>query len=112
MADAHVQALESGTPGKEYIAGGENAPQMRAFELLRQARGTPLPRRIPAPAARLIALAEDRVASWWRPPVVTRGTVKILLRDWPLDSRCSVQLLSYRLTPLAEGIKRLLESGL
>ena len=108
VAEAHVQALESGEPGEEYMAGGENLPQMRAFELLRDARGTALPRRIPAPLAQGLAAWEDTVAARWRPPRLTRGTVRILLRDWPLDNARSIQELSYRITPFDEGIKRLL----
>jgi nucleoside-diphosphate-sugar epimerase len=108
VAEAHVRALESGEPGEEYMAGGENLPQMRAFELLRAARGTRLPRRIPAPLAQTLAAWEETVAARWRPPRLTRGTVRILLRDWPLDNARSIQKLSYRITPFNEGIKRLL----
>ena len=108
VAEAHVQALERGEPGAEYMAGGENLPQMRAFELLRAARGTPLPRRIPGPLAQLLAGWEESVAARSRPPRLTRGTVRILLRDWPLDNARSIQKLSYRITPFAEGITRLL----
>jgi nucleoside-diphosphate-sugar epimerase len=108
VAAAHVQALESGEPGEEYMAGGENLPQMRAFELLRAARGTPLPRRIPGPVAQVLAAWEERAAARSRPPRLTRGTVRILLHDWPLDNARSIQKLSYRITPFNAGIKRLL----
>ena len=112
VAEAHVRALESGETGAEYCAGGENVPQMRAFELLRAARGTPLPRRIPGLLARLAAAWAETVAGRGRPPKVTRGTVRILLRDWPLNNARSIQELSYRVTPLEEGLKRLLAGGL
>jgi nucleoside-diphosphate-sugar epimerase len=36
VADAHVRAMEAGQPGADYSAGGENAPQVRAFEILRE----------------------------------------------------------------------------
>jgi nucleoside-diphosphate-sugar epimerase len=108
VAEAHVRALESGEPGEEYMAGGENVPQMRAFELLRASRGTRLPRRIPGPLAHLVAAWEEQVAARTRPPRVTRGTVRILLRDWPLDNARSIQELSYRITPFDQGINRLL----
>jgi nucleoside-diphosphate-sugar epimerase len=108
VAEAHVQALDSGEPGQEYMAGGENLPQMRAFELLRAARGTPLPRRIPGPLAQMLAAWEETVAARSRPPRLTRGTVRILLRDWPLDNARSIQKLSYRITPFNEGVERLL----
>ena len=36
------------------------------------------------------------------------GTVRILLRDWPLDNARSIQKLSYRITRFDQGINRLL----
>lgn len=110
VADAHVSALQRGAVGEEYVLGGENAPQIRIFELLHETSGTPLPRRI----SRLAALA----GAWWeersareRAPRLTRGTVKILHLDWPLDSARSVDKLSYRITPLSAGISRLIQGS-
>jgi nucleoside-diphosphate-sugar epimerase len=108
VAEAHVRALEIGEPGAEYMAGGENLPQMRAFELLRVARGTGLPRRVPDPLAQVLAAWEETFAARWRPPRFTRGTVRILLGDWPLDNARTSQELSYRVTPFDEGITSLL----
>lgn len=108
VAELHVRALESGVNGEEYVAGGENVAQMRAFELLHSARGTPLPRRIPGTLAKLVAAWQETVAPRGRSPKLTRGAVKILLRDWPLDNARSIQKLSYRITPLDEGINRVL----
>ena len=109
VADAHVSALEAGVAGEEYVLGGENAPQGRIFALLQQATGTPLPRRIPGPVAMVGAWFEERRAPR-RPPRLTRGTVKILQHDWPLDSARSVEKLSYRMTPLSTGISRVLDA--
>ena len=53
VADAHVRAMERGDPGDDYIAGGENAAQERAFEIVRDLTGAPLPRRIPTVLAHL-----------------------------------------------------------
>ena len=109
VAEAHVRALEIGETGDEYSAGGENVPANAArSSCSARRRGTPLPRRIPGPLAHLVAAWEETVAARRRPPRVTRGTVRILLRDWPLDNARSIQELSYRITPLDEGIKRLL----
>src|SRR4030095_14624200 len=36
VADAHVRATAQGEPGADYTAGGENAPQVRAFEIVRE----------------------------------------------------------------------------
>jgi nucleoside-diphosphate-sugar epimerase len=109
VADAHVQAIERGAIGGEYSLGGENAPQMRVFEIVRDVTGRALPRRIPAAAAWAAALLEEaRARVTGRPPRLTRGAVRILRHDWSLNSERSLSELSYRITPLAEGIRALL----
>ena len=105
VAGAHVTAIETAHAQGEYTLGGENAPQMRAFEIARQQTGVALPRRIPAALAYAgAAMAEARTRVTGRPPIVTRGAVEIFLHDWPMNSDRSIRELSYRITPLAEGI--------
>ena len=108
VADAHVRAMVAGQPGADYTAGGENAPQVRAFEVLRELTGRPLPRRIPAPVAFLLGLADEIRARAGTTPRLTRGTARILAHDWPLDSGRTSNELSYRMTPLATGIRAML----
>ena len=111
VADAHVAALERGRPGAEYKLGGVNAAQMRVFEILRELIGTPLPRRIPFGVAHVIAVAEElRSAIFKRPPLLTRGVVEIFRHDWSMDSAESARELGYRVTPLEEGVKRILST--
>jgi farnesol dehydrogenase len=108
VADAHVAAVERGPSGAEYRLGGVNASQMRVFEILRDLVGTRLPRRIPYGVATLIAVAEEaRSAIFKRPPLLTRGIVEIFRHDWSLDSADSARDLGYRVTPLEEGVKRM-----
>jgi len=109
VAAAHVAALTRGEPGREYVVGGENAPQMRLFEILGRLRGTPLPRRIPFGVATALAWLQEAMASVsGRPPLVTRGAVEIFRHDWPLDSRPSIDALGYAITPLEQGLRALL----
>jgi nucleoside-diphosphate-sugar epimerase len=110
VAAAHVSALEGAVPGDEYILGGENLPQRRIFDWLRDAKGTSMPRRIPYPVAMLAGLVEE-LAAGRRPPRLTRGTVRILNHDWPQDSRRSLEELSYRVTPLSTGLDRAFSGG-
>ena len=112
VANAHVTAMERGRPGAEFMLGGENAPQVRAFEILEQLTGRKRPRNIPYSAAIAAALFEEvRAAAGSRPPQLTRGAVAIFRHDWPLDSRTSIAELDYRITPLDSGIRTLLRSG-
>jgi farnesol dehydrogenase len=108
VADAHVSALEVNRPG-DYALGGENAPQMRIFEIVRDLTGRSLPRRIPNAIATPAALIHEwRAALAGVPPLLTRGVVKILNHDWPLESGASIERLRYRVTPLSEGLRALL----
>jgi dihydroflavonol-4-reductase len=110
VAAAHVAALRVGTPGTRYLLGGEDAPQMRVFDIVRRLTGRPQPRRIPGWLASPAALADELMASWFgRPPLLTTGTLEILLRDWPLGHARAADELGYRVTPLEDGVARLVK---
>jgi len=107
VARAHVAALERGRPGGRYRLGGENQPQMRVFELVRTLTGRALPRRIPAwMAVGIGAVEEFRASLTGRPPLLTAGTVRVLTQDWTMDSSVAEDELGYSVTPLEDGIAR------
>jgi NAD+-dependent farnesol dehydrogenase len=107
VAEGHVAALERGRVGERYLLCGENARQMRVFEIVRDLTGTPLPRRIPVAAAWAFAAVEQgRAALTGRAPQLTIGTVGVLNRDWSFPSELARRELGYRVRPLAEGLVR------
>jgi farnesol dehydrogenase len=111
VAAGHCAALERGAPGGRYALGGENAPQQRVFEIVRQITGRRPPPRIPFPVAELLGAAEElRVAVFGGTPLVTRGAVEIFRHDWSLDSSDAVRDLGYTMTPLIDGIGRTVAS--
>jgi farnesol dehydrogenase len=111
VAAAHAEAIARGSMGARYDLGGENAPQIRPFEIANRATGLRLPRRIPPAVARLVgAVEEGRAWLTGKSPLLTRGTVEILTRDWPLGCDRAVAELGFRVTPLQIGISRLLET--
>jgi len=111
VAAGHCEALERGRAGGRYMLGGENAPQRRVFEIVQQLTGRRPPPRIPYPVADLLGAAEElRVRCFGGTPLITRGAVDIFRHDWSLDSSESVRELGYPLTPLADGIRRTLDS--
>lgn len=111
VAAGHCAALERGRVGGRYLLGGENAPQQRVFEILQQLTGRRPPLRIPFPVADLMGAAEEwRVRLFGGTPLITRGAVEIFRHDWSLDSSEAVRDLAYTMTPLADGVRRTLES--
>lgn len=111
VAGGHCAAVERGTAGARYLLGGENAPQRRAFELVEAATGRRPPMRLPFPAAMMLGAAEElRVTLFGGTPLVTRGAVEIFRHDWSLDSGTAARELGYTMTPLADGVRRLLAS--
>jgi nucleoside-diphosphate-sugar epimerase len=111
VADAHVTVLSRTLTGREYTLGGVNAPQMRVFEILRDLTGAGLPRRIPFAAASMIGwIEEQRARVTGRPPMITRGAVKIFRYDWTLNSLRSVDELSYRIVPLETGLRSMVSA--
>jgi NAD+-dependent farnesol dehydrogenase len=111
VAAGHCAALERGALGGRYALGGENAPQRRVFEIVRQITGRRPPPRIPFPVATMLGAAEElRVSVFGGTPLVTRGAVEIFRHDWSLDSSEAVRDLGYTMTPLADGIARTIAS--
>jgi farnesol dehydrogenase len=111
VAAGHCAALERGAIGARYALGGENAPQRRAFEIVEQLTGRRPPMRLPFPLASALGAVEElRVALFGGLPLATRGAVDIFRHDWSLDSSEAVHDLGYTMTPLADGVRRVVAS--
>jgi farnesol dehydrogenase len=107
VARGYVEALERGRVGSHYQLGGENVPQIRVFEIVRDLTRRSLPWTIPYVAAETIGRIEEiRARLTGATPLLTRRTVDIFRHDWPLDSTDAIRDLDYQITPLADGIAR------
>jgi NAD+-dependent farnesol dehydrogenase len=107
VARGYVEALERGRVGSHYRLGGENVPQIRVFEIVRELTRRSLPWTIPYVAAEAIGQVEEfRARLTGATPLLTRRTVDIFRHDWPLDSSDAIRDLDYRITPLTDGIAR------
>ena len=110
VADAHVSAVERPEVRGEFVLGGENAPQRRIFEIVRQRTGRRLPRQIPWPLAVTAAAGYEFASKWTRrPPLLTRETVQIFRYDWSLNSSRSVAELNHRIRSLEAGLSTVIE---
>jgi farnesol dehydrogenase len=111
VARGYVEALERGRTGTQYRLGGENVPQIRVFEILRQLTGRALPWRMPYSVAGAIGTIDEwRARITGATPMLTRGTVNIFRHDWALDSSDAIRDLDYRITPLNDGIERVVQA--
>jgi farnesol dehydrogenase len=111
VAAGHCAVLERGRAGARYILGGDNAPQSRVFEVVHELTGRRPPRRIPFPVADALGAIEQlRVTLAGGVPLITRGAVEIFRHDWSLDSTDAIRELGYTITPLADGVRRTVES--
>jgi NAD+-dependent farnesol dehydrogenase len=111
VAAGHCAALESGTIGARYALGGENATQIRLFDVVRAITGRRRPWRIPFGVATALGAAEElRVGLLGGTPLVTRGVVDIFRHDWSLDSSLAIREIGYSMTPLTEGVRRTVAS--
>jgi farnesol dehydrogenase len=111
VAAAHEAALRVGVPGRRYLLGGEDAPQMRVFDIVQAITGRRRPRRIPDWVAAPAALLDELKASWFGlAPLLTTGTLEILMRDWPLGHALAADELGYRVTPLEDGVGRMVRA--
>lgn len=108
VALGHALALEKGRAGERYFLCGENASLKDLFAALQQAANVAPPRiHIPYPVAsalgRLLWLWADVTG---HPPLLTHGVVDVFKQHWAYTSQKAERELGYRITPLAEGIRR------
>ena len=111
VARAHVVALTRGDPRRDYVVGGENAPQRAIFDFLARVRGLPLPRRIPYSVATAAGVRRRSARrDLHREPLLTRGVVEIFRHDWSMDSTRHAPSSAFTITPLDSGLERTLAS--
>lgn len=108
----HIQAMDQGRSGENYLLGGEDATYKELFELIGELTGR---RRklIPIPLSILLG------ASWCMvkvarltgtKPLITPDWTKKLLLNWSVSSQKAANELGYTITPLQEGLTRTLQS--
>ena len=107
---AHLAALEKGSPGQEYVLGGDNRSLNEFFRVLAELTGVRHKvRHLPFAAGKLVGAIEvARARLTGRAPQLTPGVVEIFKHDWVYSSSQAQRELGYRVTPLDEGLKKTL----
>ena len=111
VVEGHLLALERAPLGARYILGGENVTYRELYSLLSQLTGVRAPRRhLPFWLMGLMGRAlryQARLTG--REPFITDEVIEIYRHDWAYSSARAVAELGYRITPLAEGLRRTID---
>ncbi len=110
VVEGHILAMEKGKPGEKYILGGTNASYNEFFETLINVSQKKyflfkLPLFFMVATSNLMILMPKLFG---KPPLITPAIVRRLLYNWYVTSNKAVNKLGYKITPLAEGMKKTL----
>jgi len=107
-----VKILESDPPSSRYILGGDNRSGDDFYRALHFASGISPPRiRIPHALALATGYGEYLLAELTgrRPTLLTHEVARVYRRSWAYDSSRALREIGYRITPLEEGLTRMVE---
>ena len=102
-------AFQKAEFGSRYILGGENRTVRELFTLVEKTSGVAPPKRkIPYAVAAMVGKAQRfRAYVTGREPEITDQEVGIYRHEWAYSSERAVRDLGYRMTPLEEGVARM-----
>ena len=107
-----VRLVESTPPSHRYILGGDNRTGAEFHEALFEASGKRPPRvTMPLALAKAAGYGEWLLAEALgrEPTLLTHQVADIYARAWAYDSSLAERELGYRVTPLRDGLRRLVE---
>lgn len=108
-AEGHLLAFHKAEFGSRYILGGDNRTVRELMTLVERASGVPSPRRqIPYAVAGFVGKMQ-RIRAYFtgKDPELTDQEVQIYRREWAYSSARAIHDLGYTITPLEEGVPRL-----
>lgn len=108
VVDGFLRALERGTPGREYILGGENRTVRELFHYVAAWTGRRPPRwPVPGPVVRTgagLQFVWDRLRG--RVPRMSPSAAGLMLYDWAFTSERARRELGYTVTPFETGLRQ------
>ncbi|MBN1858434.1 NAD-dependent epimerase/dehydratase family protein [Candidatus Bipolaricaulota bacterium] len=108
VAQGHLLAARSGTPGERYILGGENISMRTMLAMLAEISGLRAPR-VRLPARPLLPLAKANAALCritGKTPRMTPDTIRMALHPMYFDSAKAVSELGYEARPAAAALEK------
>ncbi len=110
VVNAHLAALEKGTPGEEYVLGGDNRSLNDFFRVLADITHLRRPiRHLPFALGKFVGAMElVRARAFDHSPQLTPGVVEIFKHDWVYSSAKAIRDLNYWVSPLEEGLLKTL----
>ncbi len=112
IVKAFVTVVEEETPSRRYILGGDNRSGGEFYEALYQVSGKKPPSvNLPIGMAKLAGYGEYALAILFgrEPSMLTHQVAEIYKHSWAYDSSLAQKELHYRVTPLVDGLKELVE---
>ena len=111
IVQGHLLAMQKGTPGENYILGGNNVSYNEFFNILAKVSGKKqFMVHFPLPLMMGISKFEFFMAeTFGKKPLITPPWVKRYLQNRPLSSQKSIKELTYAITPLPEAIQKTID---
>ena len=110
VVSAHLDALDKGKPGEEYVLGGDNRSLNDFFRVLADITRVRRPvRHLSFGLGKFVGAMElMRARAFGHSPQLTPGVVEIFKHDWVYSSAKAIRDLGYWVAPLEEGLVRML----
>jgi farnesol dehydrogenase len=112
VVSGFVRIVEGDPPSRRYILGGDNRSGEEFYRALHAASGIRPPRfNVPPALATVAGLSEYALAELTgrEPKLLTHEVARIYRRSWSYDSSRAIRELGYSITPLEEGLTRMVE---
>lgn len=108
-----VRVIEGEPPSRRYVLGGENRSGEEFYQALYEVTGKKPPRfNIPLNVAAATGYGEYLLAQVFgrEPKLLTHEVARVYKRSWAYDSSRAIRELGYRITPLEEGLAKMVSS--
>ena len=105
-----VKVIEGDAPSRRYVLGGDNRSGAEFYQALYEVTGKKPPRlNIPLNVAAVAGYGEYLLARLFgrEPKLLTHEVAQVYKRSWAYDSSRATRELGYTITPLKEGLAKL-----